>query len=165
MFFKGKMLEQHLAKIGKERKENEKIKKAILNHFKEKSTQDIIAIVKHKDYKPIINALKQIRKYDNEKEYHYEIEYVLFKYFIENKNAVEIQFLNKTPEELIESSFCDHYIVEENNQFYLLKADMKGKGQIHFFETFEIQTKEMQLTYDFSKEFKQLKDKYNQRLK
>lgn len=164
MFFKGKMLEQHLTKIAKETKENEKIKKAILNYFKEKSIQDIIIIIKHKDYKPIIDTLKQIRKYDNEKEYHYEIEYVLFKYFTESKNAVEIQFLNKIPDELIESSFCDHYIVEENNQLYILKANMKEKGQIHFFETFEIQTKEMQLTYDFSKEFKQLQNKYNQQL-
>ena len=41
-----------------------------------------------------------------------------------------------------------------------------GQGfKIHSFQKFEIQSPEMQLTYDFSKELKELKEKYNQKLK
>lgn len=41
-----------------------------------------------------------------------------------------------------------------------------GQGyKIHNFQKFEIKSTEMQLLYDFSKEYKELKEKYNQKLK
>jgi hypothetical protein len=73
--------------------------------------------------------------------------------------------LDVIPEELININFSDIYVLEENNQFCLLVSEMGQGFKIHQFQKFEIKSKEMQLTYDFSKEYKQLKEKYDKKLK
>lgn len=163
MLFEGEKLEEFIEQIVQEQKEQEKMKTLVLDYFKDKPMSEIIEIVEKEDYKPLIEKLKEIRKYFYEVDYNYDIDYFLFKHFSEK--AVELQILDVVPKELMKSEFFDIYILEEENQLYLLTSDM-GQGQkIHSYRKFEIKSKEMQLTYDFSKELKQLKEKYNKQLK
>ena len=163
MLFEGEKLDEYIEQIVQEQKEEEKMRTIVLNHFNNKTMSEVIKIVDTEDYGILINQLKPIRQYYYENDYHYDIEYFLFKHFTEN--AVEIQLLDVVPEEIMDNEFFDIYIFEENNRTYLLTSNM-GQGQkIHSFQKFEIKTKEMQLTYDYSKELKQLKEKYNKRLK
>ena len=163
MLFEGEKLDEYIEQIVQEQKEEEKMRTIVLNHFNNKPMSEVIKIVNTEDYGILIDQLKPIRQYYYENDYHYDIEYFLFKHFTEN--AVEIQFLDVVPEEIMNKEFFDIYILEENNQTYLITSNM-GQGQkIHSFQKFKIKTKEMQLTYDYSKELKQLKEKYNKKLK
>ena len=163
MLFKGEKLDEYIEQIVQKQKEEEKMRTIVLNHFNNKPMSEVIKIVDTEDYSVLIDQLKQIRQYYYESDYHYDIEYFLFKHFTEK--AVEIQFLDVVPKEIMDNEFFDIYILEENNQLYLLTSNM-GQGQkIHSFQKFEIKTKEMQLTYDYSKELKALKEKYNKKLK
>ena len=163
MLFEGEKLDEYIEQIVQEQKEEEKMRTIVLNHFNNKPMSEVIKIVNTKDYGILIDQLKPIRQYYYENDYHYDIEYFLFKHFTED--AVEIQLLDVVPEEIMSNEFFDIYILEENNQTYLLTSNM-GQGQkIHSFQKFKIKTKEMRLTYDYSKELKQLKEKYNKKLK
>lgn len=168
MLFKDDKLEEYIQQIKKELDEFTKMRKIILNHFKSKSLSEIIAIINNQYYADFINDLKQIRNYDNESDYYYEIERILFDYFTKKENTIEIQFLDVYPEDLtklIDGEPFDVYILEENNQLYLLTSNMGQGFKIHQFQKFEIKSTEMQLLYDFSKEYKELKEKYNKKLK
>lgn len=163
MLFEGEKLDEYIEQIVQEQKEEEKMRTIVLNHFNNKPMSEVLKIVNTEDYGSLIEELKSIRQYYYETDYHYDIEYFLFKHFTEN--AVEIQLLDVVPEEIMNNEFFDIYIFEENNRTYLLTSNM-GQGQkIHSFQQFEIKTKEMQLTYDYSKELKQLKEKYKKKLK
>ena len=168
MLFKDEKLDQYIEQIKKELDEFEKMRTIILNYFKSKSLSETIAIINNQYYADFINDLKQIRHYNNESDYYYNIEQILFHHLTEQKNAVEIQFLDVYPKELIElieGEISDTYILKENNQLYLLNSNMGQGYKIHNFQKFEIKSTEMQLLYDFSKEYKELKEKYNQKLK
>lgn len=168
MLFEDEKLEEYIQQIKKELDEFTKMRNIIINHFKSKSLSESIAIINNQYYVPFIDDLKQIRHYDDKSDYYYDIEQILFDYFTKKENAVEIQFLNTYTEDLtklIDGEPFDVYILEENNQIYLLTSNI-GQGQkIHSFQKFEIKTEEMRLTYDYSKELKQLKEKYNKKLK
>lgn len=163
MFYEDEKLDQFIKQIVQEQKESEQMETIVLNYFKDKSMSEIIEFTSSEDYKELVKQLKPIRQYTHDFDYYYDIEYFLFKEF--SKRAVELQFLNVVPEELIDIKFLDIYILEENNQFYLLVSEMGQGNRIHYFQKFEIKSKEMQLTYDFSKELKQLKEKYDKKLK
>lgn len=168
MLFEDEKLEEYIQQIKKELDEFTKIRKIIINHFKSKSLSEIIAIINNQYYVPFIDDLKQIRHYNDESDYYYTIEQILFDYFTKKDNAVEIQFLDVYPEDLtklIDGEPFDIYILEENNQLYLLTSNMGQGFKIHQFQKFEIQSQEMELLYDFSKEYKKLKQKYNKKLK
>ena len=168
MLFEDEKLEEYIQQIKKELDEFTKIRNIILNHFKSKSLSETIAIINNQYYVHFIDDLKQIRHYDDESDYYYTIEQILFDYFTKKENAVEIQFLDVYPEDLtklIDGEPFDVYILEENNQLYLLTSNMGQGFKIHQFQKFEIQSPEMQLLYDFSKEYKELKQKYNKKLK
>ena len=163
MLFEGEKLDEYIEQIVQEQKEEEKIRTIVLNYFNNKPMSEVIKIVDTEDYDILINQLKPIRQYYYENDYHYDIEYFLFKHFTEN--AVELQLLDVVPEEIMNNEFFDIYIFEENNRTYLLTSNMEQGQKIHSFQQFEIKTKEMQLTYDYSKELKQLKEKYKKKLK
>lgn len=168
MLFEDEKLEEYIQQIKKELDEFTKMRNIILNHFKSKSLSETIAIINNQYYVHFIDDLKQIRHYDDESDYYYDIEQILFDYFTKKENAVEIQFLDVYPEDLtklIDGEPFDVYILEENNQLYLLTSNMGQGFKIHQFQKFEIQSPEMQLLYDFSKEYKELKQKYNKKLK
>lgn len=168
MLFEGEKLDEYIKQIKKEVDEFGKMRTVILNYFKPKSFSETIAIINNQYYVDFVNDLKQIRHYDNESDYYYDIEQILFDYFTKQKNAIEIQFLDIYPKELIESidgEPFDIYIIEENNQLYLLTSNMGQGFKIHQFQKFEIKSTEMQLLYDFSKEYKELKQTYNKKLK
>ena len=168
MMFEDEKLEEYIEQIKKEVEEFGNMKKVVLNYFKTKSLSETITIINNQYYVNFINDLKQIRTYDDESDYYYDIEQILFDYFTKKENAVEIQFLNIYPEDLtklIDGEPFDVYILEENNQLYLLTSNMGQGFKIHQFQKFEIQSPEMQLLYDFSKEYKELKQKYNKKLK
>jgi hypothetical protein len=168
MLFEDEKLEEYIQQIKKELDEFTKMRNIILNHFKSKSLSETIAIINNQYYIHFINDLKQIRHYDDESDYYYTIEQILFDYFTKKENAVEIQFLDVYPEDLtklIDGEPFDVYILEENNQLYLLTSNMGQGFKIHQFQKFEIQSPEMQLLYAFSKEYKELKQKYKKKLK
>ena len=168
MMFEEEKLEEYIEQIKKEVEEFGNIRKVVLNYFKTKSLSETIAIINNQYYVDFINDLKQIRTYNDESDYYYYIEQILFDYFTKKENAVEIQFLNVYPEDLtklIDGEPFDVYILEENNQLYLLTSNMGQGLKIHQFQKFEIKSPEMQLLYDFSKEYKELKQKYNKKLK
>lgn len=168
MLFEDKKLEEHIKQIKKELDEFKQMTDIVLKYFKPKSLSETIAIVNNQYYVDFINYLKQIRHYDDESDYYYTIEDILFNYLTNQKDAVEIQILDVYPKELIESidgELFDIYILEENNQFYLLTSNMGQGYKIHQFQKFEIKSTEMQLTYNFSKEYKQLKEKYDKKMK
>lgn len=168
MMFEDKKLEEYIEQIKKEVDEFTKMRNIILNHFKSKSLSEIIAIINNQYYVDFINDLKQIRTYNDESDYYYDIEQILFDYFTKKENAVEIQFLDVYPEDLtklIDGEPFDVYILEENNQLYLLTSNMGQGFKIHQFQKFEIQSPEMELLYAFSKEYKELKEKYKKKLK
>ena len=122
MMFEDKKLEEYIEQIKKEVEEFENMRNIILNHFKSKSLSEIIAIINNQYYVDFINDLKQIRTYNDESDYYYDIEQILFDYFTKKENAVEIQFLDVYPEDLtklIDGEPFDVYILEENNQLYL----------------------------------------------
>lgn len=166
--FEDEKLEEYIQQIKKELDEFKKMRKIIINHFKSKSLSETIAIINNQYYVNFINDLKQIRHYNDESDYYYDIEQILFDYFTKKENAIEIQFLDIYPEDLtklIDGEPFDVYILEENNQLYLLTSNMGQGFKIHQFQKFEIQSPEMELLYAFSKEYKELKEKYNQKLK
>ena len=168
MMFEDEKLNEYIEQIKKEVEEFEKMRKIILNYFKPKSLNESIAIINNQYYVDFINDLKKIRHYDDESDYYYDIEQILFDYFTKKENAVEIQFLNVYPEDLtklIDGEPFDVYILEENNQLYLLTSNMGQGFKIHQFQKFEIQSPEMELLYAFSKEYKELKRKYKKKLK
>lgn len=168
MMFEDEKLEEYIQQIKKELDEFTKMRKIIINHFKSKSLSETIAIINNQYYVNFINDLKQIRHYNDESDYYYDIEQILFDYFTKKENAIEIQFLDIYPEDLtklIDGEPFDVYILEENNQLYLLTSNMGQGFKIHQFQKFEIQSPEMELLYAFSKEYKELKEKYNQKLK
>lgn len=168
MLFEDKKLEKYIQQIKKELDEFTKMRKIIINHFKSKSLSETITIINNQYYIPFIDDLKQIRHYEDESDYYYEIEQILFDYFTKKENAVEIQLLNVYPEDLtklIDGEPFDIYILEENNQLYLLTSNMGQGFRIHQFQKFEIKSTEMQLLYAFSKEYKELKEKYKKKLK
>ena len=168
MMFEDEKLEEYIEQIKKEVEEFGNIRKIILNYFKTKSLSEIIAIINNQYYVDFINDLKQIRTYDDETDYYYDIEQILFDYFTKKENAVEIQFLNVYPEDLtklIDGEPFDIYILEEKNQLYLLTSNMGQGFKIHQFQKFEIQSQEMELLYAFSKEYKELRKKYKKKLK
>ena len=168
MIFEDEKLEEYIQQIKKELDEFTKMRKIIINHFKSKSLSETIAIINNQYYVPFIDDLKKIRHYDNKSNYYYDIEQILFDYFTKKENAVEIQFLNVYPEDLtklIDGEPFDIYILEENNQLYLLTSNMGQGFKIHQFQKFEIQSTEMQLLYAFSKEYKELREKYKKKLK
>lgn len=168
MMFEDEKLNEYIEQIKKEVEEFEKMRKIILNYFKPKSLNESIAIINNQYYVDFINDLKKIRHYDNESDYYYNIEQILFDYFTKKENAVEIQFLNVYPEDLtklIDGEPFDVYILEENNQLYLLTSNMGQGFKIHQFQKFEIKSPEMKLIYAFSKEYKELKGKYKKKLK
>lgn len=163
MFYEDKKLDQFIEQIVKEQKESEKMETIVLNYFKDKSMSEIIEFTNLEDYKELVKQLKPIRQYTYDFDYHYDIEYFLFKKF--SKRAVELQFLDVLPEELIDIKFSDIYVLEEKNQFYLLVSEMGQGNRIHYFKKFEVKSKQMQLLYDFSKEYKELKEKYKKQMK
>ena len=166
--FEDEKLNEYIEQIKKEVEEFEKMRKIILNYFKPKSLNESIAIINNQYYVDFINDLKKIRHYDDESDYYYDIEQILFDYFTKKENAVEIQFLNVYPEDLtklIDGEPFDVYILEENNQLYLLTSNMGQGFKIHQFQKFEIKSPEMKLIYAFSKEYKELKGKYKKKLK
>lgn len=168
MLFEDEKLNEYIQQIKKELDEFTKMRKIIINHFKSKSLSETIAIINNQYYADFIDNLKQIRHYDDESDYYYDIEQILFDYFTKKENAVEIQFLDVYPEELtklIAGEPFDIYILEENNQLYLLTSNMGQGFKIHQFQKFEIQSPEMELLYAFSKEYKKLKEKYKKKLK
>lgn len=168
MLFEDEKLEEYIQQIKKELDEFTKMRNIILNHFKSKSLSESIAIINNQYYVPFIDDLKQIRHYDDKSDYYYDIEQILFDYFTKKENAVEIQFLDVYPEDLtklIDGEPFDVYILEENNQLYLLTSNMGQGFKIHQFQKFEIQSPEMELLYAFSKEYKELKEKYKKKLK
>lgn len=168
MLFEDEKLEEYIQQIKKELDEFKQITDVVLNYFKPKSLSESIAIINNQYYADFINDLKQIRHYNDESDYYYDIEQILFDYFTKQKNAVEIQFLDIYPKDLIETidgEPFDIYIIEENNQLYLLTSNMGQGFKIHQFQKFEIKSTEMQLLYNFSKEYKELKQKYNKKLK
>ena len=168
MMFEDEKLNEYIEQIKKEVEEFEKMRKIILNYFKPKSLNESIAIINNQYYVDFINDLKKIRHYDDESDYYYDIEQILFDYFTKKENAVEIQFLNVYPEDLtklIDGEPFDVYILEENNQLYLLTSNMGQGFKIHQFQKFEIKSPEMELIYAFSKEYKELKEKYKKKLK
>ena len=168
MMFEDEKLEEYIEQIKKEVEEFGNMRKVVLNYFKTKSLSETITIINNQYYVDFINDLKQIRTYDDESDYYYDIEQILFDYFTKKENAVEIQFLNIYPEDLtklIDGEPFDVYILEENNQLYLLTSNMGQGFKIHQFQKFEIQSSEMELLYAFSKEYKELKEKYNKKLK
>ena len=168
MLFEDEKLNEYIQQIKKELDEFTKMRKIIINHFKSKSLSETIAIITNQYYADFIDNLKQIRHYDDESDYYYDIEQILFDYFTKKENAVEIQFLDVYPEELtklIAGEPFDIYILEENNQLYLLTSNMGQGFKIHQFQKFEIQSPEMELLYAFSKEYKKLKEKYKKKLK
>ena len=162
MLFEDEKLEEHIKQIKKELDEFKQMTDVVLNYFKTKSLSETIAIINNQYYVDFINYLKQIRHYDDESDYYYTIEDILFNYLSNQKDAVEIQFLDVYPKELIESidgELFDTYILEENNQFYLLTSNMGQGYKIHQFQKFEIKSTKMQLTYDFSKKIQTFKRK------
>ena len=163
MLFEGEKLDEFIEQIVKEQKEKEEMKTLVLDYFKDTPMSEIVKIVNKEDYKPLIDQLKEIREYFYESDYHYDIDYFLFKHFSEK--AVELQILDTIPEELIDTEFFEIYILEKNDQLYILASNMGQGHKVHTFQKFDINSKEMQLTYDFSKELKELKEKYNQKLK
>ena len=163
MLFEDKKLEEYIKQIVQEQKESEQMETIVLNYIKDKSMSEIIEFTSLEDYKELVKQLKPIRQYTYDFNYHYDIEYFLFKEF--SKRAVELQFLDVVPEELIDIQFSDIYILEENNQFCLLVSEMGQGNRIHYFKKFEIKSKEMQITYDFSKEYKELREKYKNQMK
>lgn len=167
MPFKDELLDQFIEQIVQEQKETENMRTIVLNYFKDKPMSEIIKITNSVNYSALsalIKQLKPIRQYDYEHDYYCDIKYFLFKHFSEE--AVEIQLLDVVPEELMDTKLFDiYYILEENNQLYLLASSEEEGTKFYFFQEFKIETKEMQLTYDFSKELKQLKEKYNKKLK
>lgn len=163
MFYEDEKLDEYIKQIVQEQKESEQMETIVLNYFKDKSMSEIIEFTSSEDYRELVKQLKPIRQYTYDFDYHYDINYFLFKEF--SKRAVELQFLDVVPEELIDIQFLDIYILEENNQFCLLVSEMGQGNQIHYFKKFEIKSKEMQLTYDFSKEYKELREKYDKKLK
>lgn len=168
MLFEDEKLEEYIEQIKKELDEFTKMRNVIINHFKSKSLNETIAIINNQYYVHFIDDLKQIRHYDDESDYYYDIEQILFDYFTKKENAVEIQFLDVYPEDLtklIDGEPFDVYILEENNQLYLLTSNMGQGFKIYQFQKFEIQSSEMELLYAFSKELKQLKEKYKKKLK
>lgn len=168
MLFEDEKLEEYIQQIKKELDEFKQITDVVLNYFKSKSLSESITIINHQYYADFINDLKQIQHHDNESDYYYDIEQILFDYFTKQKNAVEIQFLDIYPKDLIETfdgEPFDTYILEENNQLYLLTSNMGQGFKIHQFQKFEIKSTDMQLLYNFSKEYKELKQKYNKKLK
>ena len=168
MLFEGEKLDEYIEQIKKELDEFTKMRNIILNHFKSKSLSEIIAIINNQYYVNLIDDLKKIRHYDDKSDYYYDIEQILFDYFTKKENAVEIQFLDVYPEDLtklIDGEPFDIYILEENNQLYLLTSNMGQGFKIHQFQKFEIQSQEMELLYAFSKEYKELREKYKKKLK
>lgn len=168
MLFEYEKLEEYIQQIKKELDEFKQMTDVVLNYFKQKPLSESIAIINNQYYSDFIDDLKQIRHYDDESDYYYTIEQILFDYFTKKENAIEIKFFDIYPEELtklIDGEPFDVYILEENNQLYLLTSNMGQGFKIHQFQKFEIKSKEMQITYDFSKEYKQLKEKYDKKLK
>ena len=168
MLFEDEKLDEYIQQIKKELDEFKQMTDVVLNYFKPKSLSESIAIIKNQYYADFINDLKKIRNYDDQSDYYYTIEQILFHYFTKQKNAVEIQSLDVYPKELtelIDGEPFDTYILEENNQLYLLTSNMGQGSKIYNFQKFEIKSTEMQLLYDFSKEYKELKEKYNKKLK
>lgn len=168
MLFEEEKLDEYIEKIKIELNEFKKMKEIVLNYFKSKSLSETITVINNQYYADFINDLKQIRNYDDESDYYYDIEQILFDHFTKQKNAIEIQFLDIYPKELtelIDGEPFDIYILEENNQLYLLTSNMGQGFKIHQFQKFEIKSTKMQLLYDFSKEYKELKQKYNKKLK
>ena len=169
MPFKDELLDQFIEQIVQEQKETENMRTIVLDYFKDKPMSEIVKITgslnySALNYSALIKKLKSIRQYNYEHDYYYDIEYFLFKHFSEK--AVEIQLLYFVPEELMDTKLFDvYYILEENNQLYLLASSEEEGTKFYFFQEFKIETKEMQLTYDFSKELKELKEKYNKKLK
>ena len=167
MLFEDEKLKEYIQQIKKEVEEFENMRKVVLNYFKTKSLSKTIAIINNQYYADFIDDLKQIRHYDDESDYYYDIEQILFDYFTKKENAVEIQFLDVYPKDLtklIDGEPFDIYILEEHNQLYLLTSNMGQGFKIHQFQKFEIKSPEMQLLYDFSKEYKELKEKYKKKL-
>ena len=170
MPFEDKLLDQFIEQIVQEQKETEKMRAIVLDYFKDKPMSEIITmsevikITGSVNYSALIKQLKSIRQYDYEHDYYCDIKYFLFKHFSEK--AVEIQLLDAVPEELMDTKLFDVcYILEENNRLYLLASSEEEGTKFYFFQNFKIETKEMQLTYDYSKELKQLKEKYNKKLR
>ena len=167
MFFNDEELNEYIEQIKKELDDFQKMRDIILNYFKSKSLSESIAIINNMYYGDIINELKQNQLYNDDSDYSNTIENILFHYFTEQENAIEIQILDLdvNPEELNQLDYSDIYILEENNQLYLLTSNMGQGFKIHQFQKFEIKSKEMQLLYAFSKEYKELKEKYKKKLK
>lgn len=168
MLFEDEKLDKYIQQIKKELDEFKQMTDVVRNYFKPKPLSESIAIINNQYYADFINDLKKIRNYDDQSDYYYTIEQILFHYFTKQKNAVEIQSLDVYPQELIElidGEPFDTYILEENNQLYLLTSNMGQGSKIYNFQKFKIKSTEMQLLYDFSKEYKELKEKYNKKLK
>ena len=168
MLFEDEKLDEYIEQIKKELDEFTKMRNIVLNHFKSKSLSETIAIINNQYYIHFLDDLKKIRHYNDESDYYYTIEQILFDYFTKKENAVEIQFLDIYPEDLtklIDGEPFDVYILEENNQLYLLTSNMGQGFKIHQFQKFEIKSTEMELLYAFSKEYKELTKKYKKKLK
>lgn len=165
MFFNDDELDEYIEQIKNELDDFQKTRDIILNYFKSKSLNESIAIINNKYYLDIIDNLKQKQLYNDISDYNHKIDTILFDYFTKQENAIRIQTLDVIPEELNELDFSDVYIIQEDNQLYLLTSEL-GKGyKTYSFQKFEIKSKEMQPTYDFSKEYKQLKEKYKNQMK
>ena len=141
MLFEDEKLDGYIKQIIQEQKESEQMETIVLNYFKDKSMSEIIEFTSSEDYRELVKKLKPIRQYTYDFDYYYDIDYFLFKEF--SKRAVELQFLDVPPEELIDINFSDIYVLEENNQFYLLVSEMGQGNRIHDFKKFEIKSKEM----------------------
>ena len=72
--FEDEKLEEYIQQIKKELDEFTKMRKIIINHFKSKSLSETIAIINNQYYVNFINDLKQIRHYNDESDYYYDIE-------------------------------------------------------------------------------------------
>ena len=165
MFFNDDELDEYIEQIKKELDEFQKTRDIILNYFKSKSLNESIAIINNKYYLDIIDNLKQKQLYNDISDYNHKIDTILFDYFTKQENAIRIQTLDVIPDELNELDFSDVYIIQEDNQLYLLTSELGQGYKTYSFQKFEIKSKEMQLTYDFSKEYKQLKEKYKNQMK
>jgi hypothetical protein len=167
MFFNDDELEKYIEQIKKELDEFQKTRDIIVDYFKPKSLSESIAIINNMYYGDILNELKQNQLYNDNSDYSHTIENILFHYFTEKENAIEIQTLdvNKYIEELDNVDFSEIYMIEENGQLYLLTSNMGQGFKTYHFQKFKIKSKNMQLLYDFSKEYKELKEKYLKQMK
>lgn len=167
MFFNDEELDEYINQIKKELDDFKKTRDIILNYFKSKSLSESIAIINNKYYLDIIDDLKQKQLYDYNSDYNHKIDSILFNYFTEQENAIEIQILdvNTYIEELDNLDFSEIYMIEENNQLYLLTSNMGQGYKTYNFQKVEIKSQKMQLLYNFSKEYKELKEKYTKRMK